>query len=142
MPLISGPDGVNTTAILLYEAPNGNITTLCGFLVDSPDSDDTQWQWQNVSDSVYSLIRSLNVQALGWLSPPLGSMSQQVTLPKPNKSPSQDVYISFFNPYALTDINAPAIIDLQILNWTSTCEIQPLILSAFHRRQSKTTRDY
>ena len=101
-------NGTYAEAILMYEAPSGNITTLRGYFSTSGFTS-TIWLWQNVSEAIYEPVNN----AGSWFSPPLASSCN----PGFDQS-SQTVYIYFFNPNALSDKSACPLYCLQFVNWT------------------------
>ena len=109
-------NGTVAEAILLYEAPSGNITTLRGYF--SPgDSTTNEWLWQNVSEAIYSSFDNVDT----WLSPPLGSDCFILR-------PSQMVYFGFFNPNAISNSTASPLYFIQFNNWTGSRKYSGLYL--------------
>lgn len=105
-------------AILLYEAPNHNITTLRGYLI--PGFSDTvdspyRWWWQNVSEAVYSSISS---KSNTWLSPPVAAGSKSVL------SPQQSICVAYFNLNALSNLSAAPVYLATFDDWTDLREFQ------------------
>ena len=97
----SSENGTVAEAILLYEAPSGNITTLRGYF--SPGSStDVGWLWYNASEIIYSSFDNTGT----WLSPPIGSTCSSI------------VYFAFFNPNAISNTTASPLYLMQFNNWT------------------------
>ena len=101
----------STQVILMYEASNGNLTTLLSTHANNFVDDTLPLTWQNISEIAYSWVSS------AWLSPPLGltGVAQEFGGIEP-----QAVFISFFNGAAITNSSAPAGYWLSVSNWTTT----------------------
>ena len=84
------PDGdsASDTAILLYEAPNGNITVLNGSFIEDG------WSWQNISEAIYASLQGADV----WLTPPASSIYAGISGTVPN---GESVRLALFNSDAI-----------------------------------------
>ena len=106
--------------VLIYEAPNTNITTLYGSLSYDFREVGLTWAWQNISDAVYSTIRD---KSNTWLSPPIAArtMTEETSLQDP-QSLSTHVCIAYFNPNSLSDASANPVYLATFDDWSSPGE--------------------
>ena len=121
----------NTTAevVLLYEAPNHNITTLHGSInTDAGIENLGGWSWVNVSDSVYSAIRN---KSDTWLSPPIAShvLSLDDSSPQSPQAVETSVCIAYFNTNALSNASAAPVYLATFDDWSGTGQWVFLFLS-------------
>lgn len=104
MAVPSSENGTSTKAIMLYEAPNGNITVLEGSF--APKNQTSQWLWRNISDIVYSSLEPAKM----WLSPPVATVYFELV-----------VQIVFFNSEAVSNISACPLYVTAFQNLTASC---------------------
>lgn len=105
-------NGTSTTAMMLYEAPNGNITVLRGsFTVGGPL---TQWIWQNVSEAVYSSLKESDL----WLSPPVSALYSGIS-----DSSTMAIQLAFFNSDATLNDTSSPLYTVYYTNWTDLCKL-------------------
>ena len=115
MPLTQTNESIYAEAIVLYEAPSGNITVLRGYFSNA-NSNDTGWLWQNISDAVYSHFRGTST----WLSAPIGSACTIQTF--------FVCWFTFFNAGIFSDVTASPLSVVQFQNWTNLCEFSHYVL--------------
>ena len=104
----------STQVMLMYEATDGNITTLLSTYANNFVDNTLPLTWQNTSEIAYSWVSSAWLTA--WLSPPL---SLSCVAPDFGGLEPQAVFISFFNGAALSNSTAPAGYWLSVTNWTT-----------------------
>jgi hypothetical protein len=121
------PDALQTLAkvMMLYEKPNSNITLLEGTLVQNMSSAapflNYQWLWKDVSEIVYSQLEANNL----WAGPPV-SLYFLPSGTQPNDM--GDLYMTFFNNYALTNESAPFLYSLTSYELSNSCTYPKQIL--------------
>ena len=106
-------DTFDYSALLFFEAVNGNITILQGAYNSTSMQPNDAWQWQNISEIIYAPLRGTGT----WLSPPLGATCDSTLV-----APMCSLRIKFFNTQALSNLTAMPLSYLDFDRWTGPCE--------------------
>ena len=108
-------NGTTAEAILLFESPYGNITTLRGYFTATDTS--VQWVWHNISETISSAFDGADT----WLSPPTAIQCDCFGLPDDNR-----ITFTFFNFNALSNSSASPLYSIQWQDWTGLGEFYAL----------------